>query len=180
MIDSLADTHPSVDVVVSHIYAHAGIPALQALDFDLVLYEEYPHNPLPPQADILTEPVAIDPMLLLVPESSPARGLRDSAEARWVSEPVGAPARTWTTPICHAAGFEASVVFDTPDALLHAHLVAQGRVVAFVPELAFTRRPAARVLETGQSRTIATAIRTGSADSPVVRAAQDALRRKGS
>lgn len=176
MIDALARDHPGVTVTVAHIHAHAAIPALHARDFDLVLYEEYPHDPVTPHSDVVTEPIASDPMALLVPADSAATALRDLADARWVAEPLGAPARTWMTALCHDAGFDPAIAFESPDVLLHARLVSEGRAVALIPRLAFVPTPSARALPTGEHRTVASAIRRGSEENRAVAAARLALR----
>lgn len=177
MIDSLAHEYPGVMVEVAHIHTHAAIPALRARDFDLVLYEEYPGAAGPPQKDLVTEILLEDPMLLVTPTTSAAACPADLSDARWVAEPAGAPARTWTTAICRAAGFEPIVAFETADVLLHLRLVAEGRAVALVPRLALTPATAVRAVALDASRTISCAVRRGSEDTPVIAAARTALRR---
>lgn len=176
MLDALTLDHPGVTVTVAHIHAHTAIPALHARDFDLVLYEEYPHNPITPHSDVITENLTADPMALLVPADSAAATLHDLANAQWVAEPPGTPARTWMTALCHDAGFEPTIAFETPDVLLHARLVSQSRAVALIPQLAFDPTPSTRTLPTGEHRTIASAIRRGSEDNRAIAAARHALR----
>jgi DNA-binding transcriptional LysR family regulator len=175
MVARLASKHPGLMVTVAHIHAHAAIPALQARDYDLVLYEQYPGNPVAPHSDVATEILAADPLNILVPATSAATALPDLASARWVAEPFGTPARTWMTSVCHAAGFDPTIVFESPDVLLHARLVSKGHAVALIPQLAFVPSPSTQTLPTGEHRIIATAIRRGSEENRAITAARNAL-----
>lgn len=175
-LSALARDQPGVTVKTTQTDAHTAIPALQARDFDLALYEEYPHAAAAPQADIVTETIATDPLLLIVPPASSAASLAELADANWAAEPLGTPARAWMTLTCRAAGFEPEIALETTDVLLHARFVSRGLGVAFIPKLGFEAATSNRVIATGHYRKIGAALRRGSEGNPAIVAALSALR----
>jgi DNA-binding transcriptional LysR family regulator len=124
-----------------------------------------------------------DPIHLARPAASVGarpriRSLLDLADQSWVMEPVGSPARQWSTALCRSAGFEPDVRFDSTDLRFHLRLVETGHATALVPDLArradddvhfepVPGRPARRVF---------TATRRGAGERPAIRAVRDGLR----
>nr|WP_246315116.1 LysR family transcriptional regulator [Kineococcus aurantiacus] len=178
----LAARHPALRVVIDHREAEPAFSALAARDVDLVLGEEYPGLPHPRAADVDEEDLVHDALRLAVPATGPWSGvsrLEDLAGAPWVLEPVDTDPGRWVLARCRQAGFEPDVRVQTPDALLHVHLVETGHAVALLPDLSHAgRRPALRFadLPGHPARRLFTGVRRGAAGRPAVRAFRDALR----
>lgn len=174
-LEILADRHPNVRVTFAHLRAEEALPALLARDFDLVLCETYPGDSPAPVPGVTSEPLHTDPLLLAIPAGSPATELAHLADAEWAVEPAGTAARQWALAHCRSAGFEPRVAFESTDVLLHARLVERGLAAAFLPRL-IGGDSQARLVPTGQSRTILLARRTGSESAPATSAVREALR----
>lgn len=173
VLTALAEQHPRLRVLLSDIPPDHATSALVAHDFDVVLGEEYPGVPHKRQHGIHRQDVARDPLLLYLPIGCQAGDLHDLTLAPWVMEPQGNSARQWAMALCREAGFEPDVRFESPDLLVHLHLVETGHAAALLPRLVFAgRQPSAQIIEPrGQpSRTIFTAVRKGGEGRPDVRA----------
>src|SRR5699024_5475072 len=153
-IDRLTARYPDLTVAFTHVHAEAAILALMARDFDLVLSEEYPGNPAAPHPGVTTTAVATDPLLLAVPAAWSTKGPADLANAPWVMEHPHTPARTWSTAVCRAAGYEPRVRYETADLRLQATIVDRGLAAALLPRLGHRPSPGVRLIPTGQARTI--------------------------
>lgn len=175
VIDHLASTHPHLVVPFTQLSAEAAIPALLSHDFDLVLSENYPGHPPARHPGVMTQTIAEDPLLLATPAEHSQGSLGALAEASWVMEPHGTAARAWSESVCRAAGFEPRVQYETSDLGLHALLVARGHAAAFLPRLSCQPSPEIRLTSTGDTRTITASSRTGSENSPAIKAVRDAL-----
>lgn len=175
----LRDTHPAVRIEVVQAEPDTAMPALLARDIDLSITETFPGHGRPAQAGELSHhTLCEDPMRLAVRDPA-VRELPDLARHPWVMEPLGTPARRWTASLCHDAGFEPDVVFESADMLVHARLAAQGHAVAFLPDLLwFDRAPEVTLLEptSAYRRTIVATVRSGSDDHPLIRILLVALR----
>jgi DNA-binding transcriptional LysR family regulator len=175
-LDTIRAGHPGLRVRVRHREPELALAALAARDFDLVLAEEYPGNPLPRRAGIELVPLCTDRLRLA---GDGARSLGALATRPWIMEPPGSPARDWAVAMCREAGFEPDVRFESIDLLLHARLVEQHHAAAFLPDLvwaggpptvALTDLPARR-----STRRIVTACRAGARHHPAINALRAAL-----
>ncbi|PRY12069.1 LysR family transcriptional regulator [Kineococcus rhizosphaerae] len=181
-LTALAAAHPALRVVIDHREVEPAFSALAARDVDLVLGEEYPDAPHPRSASVHEEDLVHDELRVAVPLTGPwagARALEDLAGAPWVLEPVGTDPGRWALARCRRAGFEPDVRVQTPDALLHVHLVETGHAVALLPDLSHAgRAPRVRVIDLPEhpARRLFTGVRRGAADRPAVRAFRSALR----
>lgn len=178
VLTALAEQHPRLRVLLSDIPPDNAPSALAARDFDVVLGEEYPGVPHKRERGSHRVEVASDPLLLYLPTGYQARDLQDLASAPWVMEPQGNSARQWAVALCREAGFEPDVRFESPDLLVHLHLVETGHAVALVPRLVFAgRQLSARIVRPGeqQSRTIFTAVRNGAEGRPDVMAFRELI-----
>jgi DNA-binding transcriptional LysR family regulator len=176
-IDALAARHPKLTVAFAHVDAEDAIPALIARDFDLVLSEDYPGNPPQPHPGVTSTTIMTDPLILAVPTAWNAQRLTDLADMAWVMEPLGTAARTWSTNLCRAAGFEPAVRYETSDLGLHTKIVARGYAAALLPQLGHDPSPGIHLIPTGQTRTIAASTRTGSIGKPAISAVHEILAR---
>ncbi|MEO3753711.1 LysR family transcriptional regulator [Streptomyces sp. B6B3] len=177
----LRDTHPGVRVTFAQAEPDSALPALLARDCDLVVDEVFPGRPQARAAEVEHRLLWRDPMRLAAADPADPAELAELAELAgrsWVMEPVGTPARQWTTAVCREAGFEPRVAFETADMLVHAELVAAGHAAAFLPDLLwYDRRPpvALRQLSADHHREVLVTVRSGSADHPLTRALLAAL-----
>ena len=158
------------------------LPALVSRDFDLVLGEEYPGLPLPPQPgveliDLMRDPINVVRPAVLAAAAPRLRSLRELADQPWVMEPIGTPPGQWAVTTCRAAGFEPDVRYVSPDPSLHLRLVETGHAVALVPDLQRRQGSSADVqaLPGGPARRIFTAVRRGAGAHPAVVALRTAL-----
>ncbi|WP_431921136.1 LysR family transcriptional regulator [Nonomuraea jabiensis] len=175
----LRDTHPAVRVEITQAEPDTALPALLARDVDLVIDETFPGHVSPARATALSHRVLReDPMRLAVRDTA-VSSLSDLVERPWVMEPVGTPARQWAVSLCHEAGFEPDVAFESADMLVHARLAAGGHAVALLPDLLWCdRAPDVTLLDLAstQRRTILATVRTAAGDHPLVHTALAALR----
>lgn len=173
----LATEHPRLAVEFSHVSAEAAIPGLVARDFDVVLSERYPGEPVPSTKGVQTVTLATDPLLLTVPERWDAHDLADLRAAPWAMELPGTSARTWSTALCRAAGFDPRVQFQSSDVYLHVRLVEAGLAAALIPARSLGKPRSIRATPLGVDRVVELSLRTGSESSPGIRAVRDALMR---
>lgn len=175
----LRDAHPRLRVEVVQCEPESALPALLARDFDLVITEEYPGDPMPRPAGIEYAELGEDEIRLALPGSGLSADLRDLAGHPWVLEPGGTAARRWATRLCRDAGFEPDVRFESSDLLLHLRLVEHGHAAAFLPGLVWSGRPPTVTVlplpEGRRTRRLYTATRRGGGDHPAVRACRAAL-----
>jgi DNA-binding transcriptional LysR family regulator len=171
----LRETHPGVRVTFTQAEPDTALPALLARDCDLVIDEVFPGRPQARTTEVEHRLLWRDPMRLATPGPAELAAL---AGRSWVMEPVGTPAREWTTAVCREAGFEPNVAFETADMLVHTELVAAGHAVAFLPDLLwYDRRPRAALhhLAADHHRDILVTVRSGAAGHPLTRAVVAAL-----
>jgi DNA-binding transcriptional LysR family regulator len=164
------------------------LPALALGDVDLVIGDEWEHQPLRLPAGLVAEELLRDPVHLALPVRSPlARRHRDAvplgalAGAAWAS---GHPAMGWeemTRRTCREhGGFEPDIRHRTNDATVALALVARGLAVTLVPDLVMPRRPPGvalrRLAEAPVSRSILAVTRAADATRPSTRALVAAVR----
>lgn len=178
----LAADHPGLEVQLIHREVEDAHPGLLAHEFDLVLGEEFPGAPLPAVAGVHRENFLADPLRLALPAGMPEtdrpRRLVDLATRPWALDPPGTRMGDWSLARCRAAGFEPLLRCETPDPLLHIHLVRTGHAVAFTPALLGAQHLAGVDLVTlaGEpSRMLYTEVRTGREQHPVLVAVRHAL-----
>ncbi|APU21850.1 LysR substrate-binding domain-containing protein [Actinoalloteichus sp. GBA129-24] len=183
-LTTLRDAHPRLRVEVTQSEPEEALVALLARDFDLVLAEEYPHDPEPRPIEVEQEDLCDDVIRLActlpIEGADPAARLRSAAAHPWIMEPGDNAARRWAMALCRAAGFEPDVRFVTADALTCLRFVEQGHGAALLSDLVWATRPPTVPLsllpEPWGSRRLFTAVRRGSGAHPAVRACRDALR----
>lgn len=170
--------HPDLRIEVTELEPDEAVPALVAGDFDLVIAEEYPDQPLPPLSGAEHAGLLNDPLLLVTPATWPERTLGELAAHPFVLEPVSSPAGMWAVATCRKAGFEPDVRYTTTDLQIHLRLVEEQLAVSLLPELSgAVRRPlvAARRLPGNPARQIVTIVRSGASAHPAVQAFRAAI-----
>ena len=183
-LDALAERAPALRCEVVEAEPEPALPALAAGDLDLVLGDEWPHQPhrLPPgvtRIDLLPDPVRV-----IVPAGHPAGdpvALRELAGAAWAT---GHPAMGWeemTQRTCRErGGFEPDIRHRVDDATVALALVARGRAVTLLPALvapeAVPGVEARAIAGAPVARTIFAATRASDAARPSTRAVLEAVR----
>lgn len=192
-LTTMREQHPQLRIHVTHGEPEATIPKLLARDFDLVIDEHYPGGPATHPQGIDVELLCTDRLRLASttappePETSPAArawSVGDLAVLRdlpWIMEPPGVASRKWAIALCHEAGFEPEVRFESADMLLHVRMVEQKLAVALVPDLAWAgREPTVRLIDLPPRRTtrrILTLCRSGASSKPAIVAFRKALKK---
>jgi DNA-binding transcriptional LysR family regulator len=179
----LADQHPNLRVEMTQRQPEQAFAGLLTHDFDVVLGEEYAGEPGVALPGVDEEDLLHDEIRLARPRdgrwSDPDAGLADLAGAPWVLDPADSAPGRWARALCRAAGFVPDVRFDSPDYLLHVHLVETGHAVALLPDLLWTDRPTSLQLVRlpgRPTRRLFTGVRRGAAGHPAVRAFRQSLR----
>lgn len=179
----LADRHPQLRVAMTQRQPEQAFAGLLTHDFDVVLGEEYAGEPGVAVPGVDEEDLLHDEIRLALPMvgawSDPRATLGDLAGAPWVLDPADSPPGRWARAQCRDAGFEPDVRFDSPDYLLHVHLVETGHAVALLPDLLWTDRDAELQLVElpgRPTRRLFTGVRRGAAGHPAVEAFRESLR----
>jgi len=181
-LSQLARQHPSLRVEVTELEPEVALPALAAGEFDLVLGEEYPGQPLPRPRETERHDLLTDELRLITPAGWGERSLTSLASRPFVLEPVGTTAREWATAACRQAGFEPDVRYTSTDLQIHLRLAESGLAAALLPDLSgagdrqdvLTHR-----LQGRPRRQIFSTVRRGAARHPKVQAFTTALQAHG-
>lgn len=178
----MAERHPHLQIDVTQREVGEAYDGLRSTAFDLIIGEEYPDETPVIRAGIDRADLLVDPICLALPSHGPhavrPRTLTDLAEIPWVLDPVSTPTGVWARTLCRRAGFEPHVRFDSPDPLVHAHLVRSGLAAAFMAALLAPDHLSGIDLIglPGQPhRVLQTAARTGRSAHPAVVAFRSAL-----
>jgi DNA-binding transcriptional LysR family regulator len=185
---ALAREAPDLRCELVEAEPEAALPALALGDLDLVLADEWEHQPHRRPAGVERHDLHRDPLRVVLPADHPlARRdattvpLRELAGATWTT---GHPGMGWeevTRRTCRAiGGFDPFVGHRTNDAVVSLGLVAHGMAVTLLPDfVAASEHPgvAVRAIAEGTvHRTIYAATRAADAERPSVRALLRAVR----
>jgi DNA-binding transcriptional LysR family regulator len=153
-IQALAQTAPQVRCELVEAEPEEALPALALGDLDLVIGDEWQHQPWSRPPGLERHELLRDPVFLVLPTRHPlARRHRDAvplpelAGEAWVS---GHPGMGWEEMVVRtcrdAGGFEADVRHRANDANVALALVAHGLAVTLLPDLVLRdRRPGTTV-----------------------------------
>jgi DNA-binding transcriptional LysR family regulator len=187
-LEALARDAPRLRCELVEAEPEPAIPALALGDVDLVLADEWLHQPrhLPPSLqrhELLSDAVNVvlparHPLLRRHRGAVPLAGLADEP---WAS---GQPALGWqemTQRICRElGGFDPDIRFRANDATVSLALVARGLAVALLPDLPLPQRPrglAVRPIAEGEvTRAIFAVTRAADAARPSTQALLAAIR----
>jgi DNA-binding transcriptional LysR family regulator len=188
-MQSLAEEAPRLRCELVEAEPEESLPALALGDVDLVLADEWQHQPLPRPAGVTREDLHLDPVRLVLPERHPAArrrrravALAELADDAWAT---GHPDTGWEEIVIRTCrgfgGFDPDIRHRTNDSVTSLALVAGGRAVTLLPELvAPEARPGVVVREIAEGslhRMLFMASRGADADRPSVRALRAAIRR---
>jgi DNA-binding transcriptional LysR family regulator len=185
---TLADTAPQLRCELIEAEPEQALPALVLGDFDLVLADEWPHQPRPRLAGVDRHELLADPIRIALPVIHPAAQadlhavrVQDVSAEPWVSSDPGMGWNEVTTRICREhGGFDPDIRHRTNDAIVGLRLVGSGLAVMVIPQLAAAGPyPGVAIRDiSGASlnRTIFAATRTADARRPSVCAVLGAVR----
>ncbi|HLI32047.1 MAG TPA: LysR family transcriptional regulator [Solirubrobacteraceae bacterium] len=143
-IASFRATYPDVQLTLVEGEPETVAPRLRAGELDLALLFEFADEPLALASEHASRTELLeDPLYLALPAEHPlARRqrlrLEDLAEEAWVQTSSASACARHVVRVCHAAGFEPNVAFESDDYQTVQGLVAAGVGVAFIPELALS------------------------------------------
>src|SRR4051794_13118101 len=172
MMERLKGEAPRLRTELIEAEPEQALPALALGDLDLVLGDEWEHQPLRLPAGLERHELFDDPVHLALPEPLREATFAELHDAAWTT---GHPGMAWeemTRRVCRAlGGFEPDIRHRTNDATVSLALVARGLAVALVPGLAVPEHHPGVVLKpTGITRRILAVVREADAARPSVQA----------
>jgi len=187
-LQALAREAPDLRCELIEAEPEQSLPALALGDVDLVLADEWQHQPHARPAGVTREDLSRDPVHLVLPEDHPAAlrhprtvPLSELAGEAWTTGHRETAWEDMTNRTCRElGGFDPDIRHRTNDSVLSLALVAHGQVVALLPRLVRPEaqpRVAVRAIAEGSvHRTIFTATRAADAERPSVQALLAAVR----
>ncbi len=187
-IQALARAAPELRCELVEAEPEQSLPALALGDVDLVLADEWPHQPHARPAGVDREELCRDPVCVVLPEDHPAARRHEQAVplAELAGEPwtTGHRGTAWEEMVnrtCRDLGaFDPDIRHRTNDAVVSLALVAQGEAVTLLPQLVRSERHqgvAVRAIAEGSvQRTIVAVTRSTDAKRPSVLALLTAVR----
>jgi DNA-binding transcriptional LysR family regulator len=185
-IRALAAEAPDLRCELIESEPEESLPALALGDVDLVLADEWEHQPLARPDGIAREDLHTDPVHVVLPAGHPAAGrdqvpLAELAGEVWTTGHRGTAWEDITVRTCRGlGGFDPDIRHRTNDSVLSLALVADGQAVTLLPELVRPGAPpgvvARRISEGTLHRTIFAATRAADAERPSVQALLTAVR----
>jgi DNA-binding transcriptional LysR family regulator len=131
----LRETAPEVELLISQLGPDEELGSVLAGDLDVAVVGEYGLLPRRPQPAFDRRELAVEPVLVAVPDAHPLPGpavrLAELAGERWLAGQFGGPAHELLRRAAGIAGFEPAVVGHCDDGMALA-LVAAGHGVALV------------------------------------------------
>jgi DNA-binding transcriptional LysR family regulator len=185
-IEALARDAPRLRCELVEAEPEDALPALALGDLDLVIGDEWRHQPWRLPKGLERRELLRDPVHLVVPAGRPGATLGDFAQAPWVT---GHPGMAWeemTRRTCRLyGGFEPDIRHRANDATISLELVGRGLAVTLLPELVRPgRHPGVELRPTEVARTIWAVTRATDAARPstgaLLQAVTDAVDAHGS
>lgn len=136
--------HPAIELSLVEDEPERVAPRLRDGELDLALLFEFPAAGVQLGAGLARHPLLDDPLHVVLPAGHPLAHepqlrLEQLGEAAWVQTSEASPCARHVVRMCHAAGFEPHVSFESDDYETVQGLVAAGVGVALVPRLALAR-----------------------------------------
>jgi DNA-binding transcriptional LysR family regulator len=187
-IEALARGAPRLRCELIEAEPEQALPALALGDVDLVLGDEWQHQPWRLSKDLQRHELLRDPVQLVLPARHPtARRHRDAvplaelAGEAWTTSHAGMAWEEMTQRTCRQhGGFDPDIRHRTNDATVSLALVAGGLAVALLPDLALRDRRAGTTLrsiaEASVSRAIFAVTRAADSRRPSTQALVAAVR----
>jgi DNA-binding transcriptional LysR family regulator len=188
-MESLAREAPRLRCEFVEAEPEEALPALAVGDIDLVLGDEWQHQPLRMPAGVERHELMRDRVRLLLPTRHPATRrhpeavpLAELAGEAWTTGHAGLGWDEMTRRTCQElGGFEPDVRHRTNDAAISLAIVARGLAVTMLPDLPLpARHPGVKLRDIAEgrvSRAIFAATRTTDAARPSTQALLAAIRK---
>src|SRR5918999_4489466 len=187
-MQALAREAPDLRCELVESEPEQSLPALALGDVDLVLADEWQHQPLARPAGVDRHDLWRDPVHVVLPQDHPvarrhphAVPLAELAGAAWTSGQRGTAWQEMTERTCRElGGFDPDIRHRTNDSVTSLALVAGGQAVTLLPALVDPRSAGVAVraiADGGVHRTIFAATRAADAKRPSVQALLGAVRR---
>jgi DNA-binding transcriptional LysR family regulator len=165
-MEALASDAPRLRCELVEAEPEQGLPALALGDVDLVLGDEWQHQPLRLPAGVQRHDLFLDPVQLVLPAGHPAaRRHRDAvplaelAGEAWTTGHAGMGWDEMTQRTCRdIGGFDPDIRHRTHDATVSVALVARGLAVTLLPDLVLPDRHPGVVLRGIAERRVSRAI----------------------
>jgi DNA-binding transcriptional LysR family regulator len=185
-IEALASDAPRLRCEVVEAEPEQSLPALALGELDLVIADEWQHQPLRMPGELERRELLRDPVQVVLPEHH--SGVRDAvalaelADAAWVTSHPGMAWEELVQRTCRElGGFGPDIRHRTNDATVALALVARGLAVTLLPDLPLAAAPpgvAVRPIAGGQvERTIIAVTRGADAARPSTQALLAAVER---
>jgi DNA-binding transcriptional LysR family regulator len=134
--------YPDVELTLAEAEPEELVPRLRAGELDLALLFEFEGQRVV-KGELTRVELLEDPLHLALPADHrlAARkriGLADLRDEAWVQTSHASPCARHVVRVCHAAGFEPRVAFESDDYQTVQGLVAAGVGVALIPQLALS------------------------------------------
>ncbi len=187
-MEALARDAPRLRCELLEAEPEQALPALALGDVDLVLGDEWQHQPWRLPVGLDRHELLRDPVNLLLPARHPAARrhkdavpLAELAGEAWTTGHVGMAWEELTQRICRQhGGFDPDIRHRTNDAIVSLALVARGLAVTLLPDLALpARHPGIalrRIAEAPVERAIFAVTRSSDAARPSTQALLAAIR----
>jgi molybdate transport repressor ModE-like protein len=175
-LQTLAQTHPGLDVRLRRSDPEQAVPQLVARQVDAVVTDTFPGTRLSPAGGIHAAAIGRDAVRGYVPA-----GMTDRPFERipWVMEPPQAASTQWALRVCRESGFEPRIAHESSDMLFHLRMVEAGLAAAFLPDLVVREAGSALVpsplLPSNLHRDILMLTRLGAEAHPALNAVRDAI-----
>jgi DNA-binding transcriptional LysR family regulator len=133
---TLASDAPGLRCELIEAEPEQALPALALGDVDLVLGDEWRHQPWRLPAGLQRHELFRDPVRLVLPAGHPATRLSELAGAAWTTGHAGMAWEEMTQRTCREhGGFDPDIRHRTNDANVSLALVARGLAVTLLPDL---------------------------------------------
>src|SRR5690349_3092801 len=187
-MQTLAREAPDLRCELVEAEPEQSLPALALGDVDLVLADEWQHQPHPRPAGVDREDLCGDPLYLILPAAHPLTvrhpevvPLAELAGAVWSTGHRGTAWEEVTNRTCRTlGGYDPDIRHRTNDGVVSLALVAQGQAVTLLPRLVHPERQPGvavrRIAEGRIQRTVFAATRAADATRPSVLAMLAAVR----
>jgi DNA-binding transcriptional LysR family regulator len=186
-MQALAREAPGLHCELVEAEPEESLPALELGDYDLVLADEWQHQPRPRRPRLAREDLGRDEVKVVLPKGHRLAGRRGAVELReltgeaWVT---GHPGTGWdevTERSCRdLGGFDPDIRHRSNDSVMCLRLIAAERAVCFLPDLVQPENhpgvTVRRIAEGTLHRTIFMATRATDAERPSVQALAGAVR----
>jgi DNA-binding transcriptional LysR family regulator len=178
LMERLRDQAPRLRTELIEAEPEQALPALALGDLDLVLGDEWQHQPLRLPGGLDRHELFDDPVHLALPDQLRHATFEELDKEAWTTGQQGMAWEEMTQRACRAlGGFEPDIRHRTVDATVSLALVARGLAVALVPNLAIPDdHPGVTLKPTGVKRRILAVVREADSARPSVQALLGGLR----